>query len=165
MSEQDGRPEFGVCEVALEVEIAAPPERVWKAFTEEIVSWWHRDFYTGPNPKRFVFEATLGGKVYEDWGDGQGRVWYNVADLRKNETILLYGEVTSEFGGPARLQTRISLAPIAAGTRFRFLETVFGRLGATLKSDLEEGWKLLFEDCLKPWVEEGKQPPRPEGVG
>lgn len=165
MSKQDGKAEFGVCEVALEVEIGAPPERVWRAFTEEIVSWLPKSFYIGPNPKGFVFEEKLGGRVYEDWGNGQGGVWYHVSALRKPESIRLSGELTPEFGGPARLQTRIDFVATESGTRFRFLDTAFGRLGATLQRDLEEGWRLLFEDCLKPWVEEGKQPERPEGVG
>ncbi len=165
MSEQDGRPEFGVCEVALEVEIAAPPERVWKAFTEEIVAWWPTAFYTSPNPKGFVFEEKLGGRLYEDRGDGQGLVWYHVIELNKPGTIRLSGELTPEFGGPARLQTRIDFVPTETGTRFRLLDTIFGRLGASLQGNVTEGWKFLFEECFKPWVEEAKHPERPEGVG
>lgn len=52
-----------------------------------------------------------------------------------------------------------------AGTGTRLREAAFGRLGDTLQRDLEESWKLRFEECLKPWLEEGKQPPRPELVG
>ena len=163
-SKDAGSP-FGVCEVALEVEIAAPPERVWKAFTEEIAAWWPTAFYTSPDPKGFVFEEKLGGRVYEDRGDGQGLVWYQVTELSKPERIRLSGDLTPEFGGPARLQTRIDFVPSGEGTRFRLLDTLFGRLGANLEQNVAEGWKLLFEGCFKPWVEEGKHPERPEGVG
>lgn len=161
---KDGGAQFGICEVALEVEIAAPPERVWKAFTEEIVAWWPTEFYVGANPKGFVFEEKLGGRLYEDRGDGQGLVWYHVTELDKPEMLRLSGELTPEFGGPARLQTRIEFKPTETGTRFRFVDTAFGRLGATFESDVTSGWKFLFEGCFKPWVEEGKKPERPEGV-
>lgn len=163
--EQSKRAQFGVCEVALEVDIAASPERVWKAFTQEIVAWWPKDFYVGANPKGFVFEEKLGGRLYEDRGDGQGLVWYHVTELQKPGMLRLSGELTPEFGGPARLQTRIDFVPTSTGTRFRLLDTAFGRLGPAFEHSVTTGWKMLFEDCFKPWVEEGRYPERPEGVG
>jgi len=63
---------FEVHEIVQEVRLEATPARVWKALVEETSSWWHRDFYTGRNPRAFHIEARLGGAMWEDWGDGQG---------------------------------------------------------------------------------------------
>ena len=43
-------------------------------------------------------------------------------------------------------------------------ETIFGAIGDQTAASLEDGWRLLLEECLKGWVEEGRQPPRPDSV-
>jgi DNA-binding transcriptional ArsR family regulator len=50
-------------QVELEIEIAAPPVRVWKAPTEDTTFWWPRDFYTNPKAKGFHIEPKLGGRM------------------------------------------------------------------------------------------------------
>jgi uncharacterized protein YndB with AHSA1/START domain len=64
--------------IELEIPIEAPIERVWKALVAETAKWWRRDFYTSNEAKRFVIEPVLGGRMYEDWGDGAGVVWATV---------------------------------------------------------------------------------------
>jgi DNA-binding transcriptional ArsR family regulator len=58
----------------LEIEIAAPPERVWKSLVEETAFWWPREYYANPEAQAFRIEPRLGGLIYEDWGNGDGLV-------------------------------------------------------------------------------------------
>jgi len=147
--------EFEVMEVVHEVEIGAPRERVWRAMTEEAGAWWHKDFFTG-KAINFVIEAKAGGRVYEDWGDGQGFVWYTVTAAKKNEMLMLSGELFPKYGGPARLQDIWELTDTElGGTKLRLQEVVFGRVNEETKRNLEEGWKILMTDSLKPYVEGG----------
>ena len=68
------RAEFGVVDVTVEVEIEATAEVVWQALTTDIGEWWPRDFCVG-DVERFHLEPKLGGRMYEDWGDGGGLIW------------------------------------------------------------------------------------------
>ncbi len=52
-------------QVELEIEIAASPEKVWKALMEDTTFWWPKNFYTGPKAKGFHIEPRLGGRAYE----------------------------------------------------------------------------------------------------
>ena len=144
--------EFGVIEAVHEVSIAAPRERVWRAITKEAGAWWHKDFYTGAAVD-FVIDARVGGCVYEDWGNGQGQVWYTVTAAKENELLMLSGELFPNYGGPARMQNIWTLKDSGGVTTLRLQEFVFGRIGPETKSSLEQGWKILLTDCLKPHVE------------
>lgn len=157
-------PEFRTLVGVREVQINADPERVWKALTEETSAWWHRDFYTGTTPRAFRIELELGGRVYEDWGDGQGAVWWTVKALERNRLLTLSGEVDHNCGGPSSNICSFELVAQDGGTRLRLTETIFGVIGDATAQSLEDGWRLLLEECLKPWVEEGRLAPRPDSV-
>ncbi len=68
----------GMARVEVEVTIGAPRERVWRALVEETGQWWPSDFYVGQSPRGFILEARPGGRVYEDWGNEAGALWYTV---------------------------------------------------------------------------------------
>ena len=155
---------FGVVSVTLEVSIDAPPERVWKALVEETRWWWQKDCYTGSNPRAFIIEPELGGRMYEDWGDGQGLVWANVVGLRTNAELRLAGRLFPEFGGPASNATRITLAERDGATLLTLVDTTYGAVDEANGATLEEGWRFLFEGCLKPYAETGTRPELPATV-
>ena len=71
---------MNLIEHTLEIAIAAPPARVWKALTGQVSSWWHPGFLR-EGALAFVIEPRVGGRVYEDWGGGQGLLWYTVVGL------------------------------------------------------------------------------------
>ena len=49
-----------------------------------------------------VFEGKVGGQMYEDYGSGQGLVWYQVITIKANEELELAGTLTPRFGGPGQ---------------------------------------------------------------
>lgn len=146
-------------EHTLEIEIAAPPARVWKALTDQIGSWWHPGFVTRKDAIAFILEPRVGGRMYEDWGDGQGLLWYTVISIARNEHLQLMGDLDARYGGPARLHTAFRLRAEGKGTVLRLEEQAFGTVGEKTKRSLEEGWKILLAGCLKVFVETGKPPP------
>ena len=153
-------PPFGVIELTLEIEINADPERVWQAMTADIAKWWPRAFNAGQTPVDFVLEPVLGGHMLERWENG-GAIWATVTGVEENAMLQLSGELSPEFCGPARTLTRITLEADANGTRLRLNDTVYGRTSDDGAGSLEGGWQELFGGCLKPWVEEGRQPDEP----
>lgn len=136
-----------------QVRIEAPPARVWRALVEETSKWWPAGFFSRPEAKAMRFEAHVGGRQWEDWGDGQGLLWATVVGVRVNESLLTAGELFPEYGGPARLLTSYSLKADGDGTVLRIVDCAFGDCGPKLAGSLESGWKTLIADSLKPWVE------------
>ena len=146
---------FGVAEVVSEVRIEAPPGRVWHALTEEIGRWWPAGFFSSSKAKRMVLEQRVGGRVYEDWGEGDasGLLWYTVIGLEAGRELRLSGELTPDWGGPARLSTRWTLKPDGDGTVVRLEEVISGRVGAGTPAKMTEGWNTILGSHLRPFVE------------
>jgi uncharacterized protein YndB with AHSA1/START domain len=148
---------LNLIEHTLEIEIAAPPARVWKGLTDQISSWWHPGFLR-KGALAFVLEPRVGGRLYEDWGNGQGLLWYLVIGLAENELLQTMGDLDAKNGGPARLHTTFRLRAEGKGTVLRLEEQAFGCVDERVKRSLELGWKTLLDGCLKVFVETGKPP-------
>lgn len=155
---------FRTVDVQHELRIKATPERVWQALTAEIAAWWPAKFYVGAAPIRFTLEPRVGGRVYEDWGDGEGALWSTVTSVRVGEHLQWVGDIPAEFGGPARSITSFTLEPGKSGTLLKFRDTMFGEISAEMQQNMASGWKFLLADCFQPFVEERKQPERPASV-
>ncbi|PTL83342.1 SRPBCC domain-containing protein [Vitiosangium sp. GDMCC 1.1324] len=144
----------GVARVEVEVTVGAPRERVWRALVDEASQWWPRDFYVGRTPKSFVIEARPGGRVYEDWGDEAGALWYTVLVVEPPAVLELAGHLTPSFGGPATTTVRLTLKDEGATTVVRVEDAVFGRVDEHTVPRLREGWRTLMgAGGLKTWVE------------
>jgi uncharacterized protein YndB with AHSA1/START domain len=136
----------------LSLEIARPQLVVWKAFTADIHSWWPKDFYATQSPQRIVFEVKPGGRLYEDSGNGNGLVWYQVIALDAPNSITMSGFIAPPFGGPAASLLNISFSTRGkSATTMEVTDSTCGCLGDT--SATAEGWRLLFEGGFKAWIE------------
>lgn len=154
MAKSKLRKKFDVLYAELEFEIAAPKERVWKALVEQVGNWWPREFAAGKKAQRIVLEPRLGGRLYEDWGDGAGLTWYTVETFDPPDLIEWKGRMSKNFGGPAMQLIELRLEPVGKGTTLRLSDTVFGAIDPELLAkDLSEGWTLIFETKFKPFVE------------
>lgn len=139
--------------VEMEVEMAAPPDRVWRALVEEMGIWWPRSFYAGKDTKAFVLEPRVGGRVYEDWGDGAGLLWFTVVSLDPPRALELAGHLFPAYGGPATSLVRIELSEGRGKTLLRLTDAIHGHLAADTDAKLDAGWKELFAKSLKTFVE------------
>jgi len=148
---------MNLIEHTLEIEIAAPVARVWKALTDQVSSWWHPGF-SRKGAVAFVIEPHVGGRVYEDWGDGQGLLWYTVMGVAKNEMLLLVGDLDTRHRGPARLHTTFRLRAEGKGTVLRLEECAFGQVDETMRKSLAAGWQVLLDGCLRVFAETGAAP-------
>lgn len=152
MPKKPNNPPISSATHRLNLEIAKPHAAVWKGFTRDVHSWWPKDFYATESPKRIVFEVKPGGRLYEDAGDGNGLVWYHVIAVDAPNAITLSGFIAPPFGGPATSLLRIAFAAQGkSSTTMEVTDSTFGCLGES--STTEEGWRLLFEDGFKAWIE------------
>jgi uncharacterized protein YndB with AHSA1/START domain len=133
--------------------MAVPPARVWQALTTESPSWWPKDFHTSPRTQRFVIEPVLGGRAYEDFGGGDGLVWYSVIGVEAGRELVLTGHLLPPFGGPAVTALRLTVTAQAGGSLLRVQDDRFGAIGGDSPVD---GWRLVFDAGLRQYVESGR---------
>jgi len=141
--------------VFIEIKIKVEKLRVWKALTQEISNWWKKDFNNNSKTINFVLESKLGGLMYEDAGKNEGLVWASVIALDAPNSLQLKGHLSPEHGGPAISFTKIELISEAAhSTILKLSDTIFGSISGELQTDLSIGWKTIFEQGLKPYLEQ-----------
>jgi len=137
----------------LAVTIRAQPRKVWKALITETGRWWPKEFFANPGSQGMVIEPRVGGRMFEDGGDGAGVLWgiINVFDPPRGLDIV--GFLAPAFGGPATTMIQISLQEVEAGTELRLSDQTWGPISPGLKKSLLEGWRILMEDSLARFVE------------
>ena len=98
-----------------------------------------------------IFEVKPGGRLYEDSGNGNGLVWYQVIALNAPNSITMSGFIAPPFGGPATSLLNVSFSAKDKSTTV--MEVTDSTFGCLEESTTLEGWRLLFEDGLKSWIE------------
>ncbi len=139
--------------ILLEIPIKAPINIVWDALIKDVGIWWRKDFYTSPKTKAFIVEPKVGGRMYEDYGNDEGLLWANVIILDSPNTIEFKGHLSPAFGGPAMSFLKLSLKEDGKGTVLTLSDSVFGEVSENTKKELTSGWKLLYEESFKAYVE------------
>jgi len=139
----------------LTLQIERPHAVVWRGFTRDICLWWPKDFFASSSPKRMVFELKPGGRLYEDSGDGNGLVWYQVSALDAPNSITLSGFIAPPFGGPAVSLLHVSFS--AKGKSATLMDVTDSTLGCVDEATTAEGWRLLFLEGFKAWIERNRR--------
>ncbi len=139
--------------VEQEVEIDAPPERVWAALTGEVEAWWGAPYLHGP-AINLVLEPWPGGAFREEWAEGQGAVWGVVSTVERSRRLEIQGAMG--MTGAVVGVSRFGLDPIEGGsTRVRLSHEAFGHIDAETERNYGLGWHDLLRVRLKAFVEEG----------
>jgi uncharacterized protein YndB with AHSA1/START domain len=145
--------------VITEIEIAAPPERIFQALTDpaQLIRWWG-----GPMPHRvWDMDARMGGKWRFEAGDPNGKTVVNGVS-----NFEAYGEIT-EFDPPRllaytwvanwhnhpeqRSTARWELAPTTTGTRVKVTHSGLADEPVARK-DYAGGWPGVL-DLLRKYCE------------
>lgn len=149
-----------ICDLSLEVPIQAAPDAVWRALTDDIGRWWPGVFFcgSGPGSPRFVLEPRVGGRMYEDWGNGEGLQWATVVNVHRGKRLELHGVVGPAWGGPTAWYAAFEFIADGKGTRLKFSESGYGRITQDSLREKEKGWRFLWEGALRAYLE-GKPAP------
>lgn len=139
--------------INLEISIKASINKVWECLLNETNEWWRKDFYTSTKTQKFILEPFVGGKMYEDYGNGEGLIWANVIGLNSPNSIELIAHLSPQFGGPALSFLRITLSENSNITTLKFSDHSFGNVTDATKNQIEEGWKMIYEEAFKNYVE------------
>ncbi len=150
------RKDASVAQYELEVEIDAPPDRVWSAIINEINAWWLPDFHMVGPDSTVRFDARAGGGLIEEQPDGSSLLWYTVHLIQPAAaTVYLVGHVAPDWGGPACSHLKFAVQSRGKGSVVVVSDAHFGHVSDSNLTSLEKGWGALFRDGLKPFVEKG----------
>ncbi len=141
----------GMLTVSMEIPIAASPTRVWQALTTQVSLWWPRAFLVAAD--RMQFDAQLGGRLFEQGTDGGGAVWYTVYAIVPGTSIDLVGQLSPAYGGPVQSFLRLVLREHGHVTVLALTDAVIGNVGEGSRASLSAGWRTVFDDGLRAFVE------------
>ena len=149
--------------LCMEISIAASPEQVWKALTDDIGAWWPDASFTGgeSGKRTFILEAKPGGRMFESWEDG-GLLWGNVVTIQPVGLLQVAGHTFSQWGGPSASYWTWTLEGDEAGTVLTFEDQVVGMITETTAKERTSGWTFLFDGVLRAHLE-GRPAPVWEG--
>ena len=140
-------------DIEMEIPIKASRTTVWRALIDDIAAWWPKQAFM-TKAKKFTLEPKVGGRVFEDKGDGTGGIWWHVHAIETNEYLVLTGHIWPGMGGPATTIAKLSLEDRGNQTILRIHDCLFGRLTDERVAKVKEGWMHLFGQGLKPYAEE-----------
>ena len=129
--------------LSVEIPIEATPAKVWTTLTKDIGKWWPKHFFSGEEAKTFVVEGKLGGRAYEDWGDGAGAVWGTIIVWNPGQKMTWACEMYPGFGGPGRSFVSFELASQGKSTVVRMTDAGICP-DAKTASSLQSGWTELL---------------------
>lgn len=125
-------------------EVSVPPDRAWRALTEELSAWWPlADFSaSGSIDASVVFR---GGVLVETAPDGTAHVWGEVFDWEPPQRVRMTwhpGRPT----GPDATEVELLVVGVDGGSRVEIVHRGWERLGdpAAGRGSYEQGWPLVL---------------------
>lgn len=145
--------EVRAVQIEQEVTIAAPPARVYDALTKEVSAWWGLPHMYAEDARDIILEPRVGGRFFEDWGNGEGALYAIVTIARRPERLRMSGSMGMR--GAVAGVIEVTLTPKGAGTVVRLSHRVVGEVTEETESGYRDGWRGLFAERLKAYVERG----------
>ena len=139
-----------VVKIETEVRVEAPPERVFEALTRDLDAWWPFRFR---KDGKMILECHVGGRCFEDWGDGQGAhhgivVWWEPPTKYAASSP---GAMTREF----QSYDVATVIPDGSGSIYRKSLTLWGSVPDEVEKMFRDGSRAILEQHLKAYLEQG----------
>ncbi|MEO7994941.1 MAG: metalloregulator ArsR/SmtB family transcription factor [bacterium] len=140
-------------QIEQEIIYNAPIAKVWEALTRDIGFWWGPPHGDEERMRDVILEPTVGGRFYEDYGNGQGRVFCYVGQIAAPNVLQLRGPM----GIPTAVDGVITFELTEEGnaTRLKLSHTICGMIAEETGEGYTMGWNLLLATKLKAYVEDG----------
>jgi uncharacterized protein YndB with AHSA1/START domain len=124
------------------VMVNVPPDRAFRAFTDEIGQWWPLDkgfSFGGDLAKDMFMEGRQGGRLYERFSDGNEYLYGNVLAYEPPTRVVF--SWPSEAAEPTEVEVRFT--PEGESTRVDLEHRGFERLGEQAEKafgEYDQGW-------------------------
>lgn len=128
----------GTLDVANEIVVEAPREKVFEALLR-IGEWWPHRFREGST---VVLEPYAGGRFYEEW-DGGGALYATVSRVSRPEHVSMRGPMGMR--GPVTAVWSFDLEDSGGRTVLKAAHRAFGDIDEETRAGYETGWLEVFE--------------------
>jgi uncharacterized protein YndB with AHSA1/START domain len=137
-----------ILRIETEVRLSARPEQVFDAITVHFGDWWPHRFREGA---KLVLEPRLGGRCFEDWGNGTGAMYAEVTHLEPPVKLCLRGP----WGLNRESQVIIwwHIKPSHTGSVLTRSFRAWGHFEDDMVEAYRDGARVALEHHLKPYVE------------
>jgi DNA-binding transcriptional ArsR family regulator/uncharacterized protein YndB with AHSA1/START domain len=152
--------QLGTMRIAQDVVIDAPVGEVFAALVRDTSGWWGRPYvHDAAKAQRIVIEDHVGGRCWEDWGDGAGALYAFVTGIEPGRSLALAGP----FGmrGLAHSVITFELEAHGVGTLLKVSHLAAGEMTEERRREYTAGWQDLIGGRLKALVERGER----QGLG
>jgi len=135
------------------VRLNAPPERVFKALTDEVQQWWPHTY--NDNPAAIVLEPQLGGRFMELWdSEGRGVLLGRVEIFDPPKVLRVRGSIGMNLA--VDVVYTVTLEEMEGGTLLHEAARISGEVSERLKSGMRNGTESESGVHLRNWVERGE---------
>jgi uncharacterized protein YndB with AHSA1/START domain len=137
-------------QIEIEMHIAAPRERVFRALTAEVGNWWPHRYKEG---SEVYCDPVVGGRIGERFKDGGGAVY--------GEIVYLDAPNKVACSGPSALQKGLSSFTVDTLEESEGVTTVkrsfeiWGNVPEDIEKMYREGSRKIMEEALKNYCETG----------
>lgn len=130
-----------------QISVNAPRERAFRVFTQNIDTWWPRQYQIGKSAmKAAVLEPQPGGRWYEIGEDGQECDWGRVLVWEPPQRLVLAWQITGEWRFDASFSTEVEVTFTPDGPDRTLVELEhrqlerFGDAAPRIREQFEGGW-------------------------
>jgi hypothetical protein len=135
-----------------ELRFSQPREKVFEAFLD--TEKWFQISYGEDRLIQLVNERRVGGQIYEDWGEGSGKLYGTIGWW---DPPTGYSQTSHMLGGGVTLTHRYEFEEDGDGTVLRHEFSAFGPMSDEMVEGIEFHASLAtFEPQLRSWIEHGE---------
>lgn len=143
--------EYRHIKIEMEMRIAAPREKVFRAFTDDYDSWWPHRYK--PDSKCSV-DARPGGYIYEHFPNGGGAITGTIVYIDFPHKLVGSGP-SSLARGASSYSVQTLEEDGEGGTIFKRSMELWGSVSEEMERMFTEGSRHLMEVALRGYLEQG----------
>jgi hypothetical protein len=141
-----------------ELRFGKPREEVFEAFLD--TQKWFQVSYGQDRLQRVVNDRRVGGQIYEDWGEGTGKLYGTIGWW---DPPAGYSQTSHQLGGGITLNHRYEFVEDGDATVLRHELSAFGPISDEMAEGIQWHGSLgTFKDQLTAWIERGEVIAPPE---
>ena len=140
-----------------EIRFERPRDEVFAKFLQ--TDKWFQISYGEERLKSVVNERRVGGQIYEDWGEGTGKLYGTIGWWDPPNG---YSTISQMLGGGITLNHRYEFGDDDGATVLRHELSAFGPMSEEMAGGIEgHGSLQSFESQLRSWIERDEVIPPP----
>lgn len=97
--------------------------------------------------------AVIWALMIESAADGSSLEWYRVQMVSPGKSLYLVGYMAPDWGGPTTSMLKLTVEDRDNGGALIVSDALLGNVTEASANSAEGGWKMLFGDGLKEFVE------------